>query len=133
MATTPETLSEKGKKFRELSSSFFAQIRTDYLSAMDKDGVVMNLKEFLDKYNKVDVSKIDPKSKIVFEKLVLAPAKVDQLMNTAHQMLQLLAEKDKLKYDQSKILLAFSYDRLQKFVTKMEKELPGVLDEIANM
>ncbi len=133
MVINPENLSEKGKKFRDLSSEFFGQIRTDFLSAMDKEGAVMNLRDFLEKLTKIDVSSLDAKSKIVFDKLILAPAKVDQLMSTAHQMIQMLAEKDKITYDQAKVLLAFSFSRLKGFVAKIEKELPGVLDEIAKL
>lgn len=133
MATQQQPLSERAQKFRELSSKFFAQVRTDFLTKMDKDGAIMNLREFLDKLSKVDVSQLDAKSKVVFEKLIQEPAKVDQLMSTANNMLQILAEKEKIQYDQRKILLAFSYDRLKAFVAKLDKELPGVLDEITKM
>lgn len=133
MGGQQQTLSERGKKFQELSASFFAQVRTDFLSTMDKDGAIMNLKEFLDKYNKIDISKIDAQSKVIYDKLILAPAKVDRLLNTAHQMLQILAEKDKLHYDQAKLLLAFSAHRLKEFAAKLEKEIPGILDEIGKI
>lgn len=133
MATQQQPLSERAQKFKELSSSFFAQVRSDFLSKIDKDGAIMNLKDFLDKLSKVDVSKLDAKSKVVFEKLVYEPAKVDQLLSTANNMLHVLADKEKIQYDQAKILLAFSYDRLKAFVAKLDKELPGVIDEITKM
>jgi hypothetical protein len=133
MATQEEPLNERALKFRDLSANFFARFRTDFLTAIDKEGAVMNLKEFLDKLNKVDTSKVDAKSKLVFDKLLLEPSKVDQLMGTANQMFQVLAGKEKIPYDQAKILLAFAHTRLQDFVAKMDKELPGVLDEIAKM
>lgn len=133
MATQQEPLSERALKFRDLSANFFARFRTDFLTAIDKEGAVMNLKEFLDKLNKVDISKVDAKSKMVFDKLLLDPSKVDQLMGTAHQMFQVLADKEKVSYDQAKILLAFAHTRLNDFVAKIEKELPGLLDEIAKM
>jgi len=133
MTGQKELLNDRASKFRDLSASFFAQFRTDFLRAIDKEGAVMNLHEFLDKLGKVDTSKLDAKSKIVFDKLILGPAKVDPLMTTAHQMLLILTEKEKIAFNYSQTLLAFAANRLQAFVTKIDKELPGVLDEIAKM
>lgn len=133
MTTQEQPLSERARKFQDLSSNFFARFRTDFLTAIDKEGAVMNVREFLEKLSKIDTSKVDEKSKVVFEKLLLEPSKVDQLMSTANQMIQVLADKEKISYNQAKILLAFSKDRLKAFVDKIDKELPGVLDEIAKM
>ncbi len=133
MATQHQPLNERAQKFKDLSTGFFTQIRTDFLSKIDKEKAIMNLKEFLDKLSKVDVSKLDEKSKVVFEKLVHEPAKADQLLSTAHNMLQVLASKEKITYDQAKVLLAVSIDRLKEFVAKLEKEIPGIIDELKKL
>jgi hypothetical protein len=133
MATQHQPLNERAQKFKDLSAGFFAQVRSDFLSKVDKDKAVMNLKEFLDKLSKVDVSKLDEKSKVVFDKLVHEPAKSDQLLSTAHNILQVLANKEKISYDQAKVLLAVSFDRLKDFVAKLEKEIPGIIDEIKKL
>lgn len=130
MGTNEPTLSERGKKFNELANHFFGELRTAFLSKVDKEGGIVNLKQFIEKWGHKDIQ-LDPKSKFIFDKIVYEQAKADKLMSTALNMIKVLVEKEKVAYDERKLILATTHEHIKKFVETLNRELPGVLDEIA--